>query len=86
MGKRSTVEDPMSATRNFMHAKFGERIGNALLRMGIYSIKDLLDHMMTYPHSLRNQWAWRHVGPASYQRILQVLCTDRQDKEMYYER
>ena len=53
---------------------FGTRIGNALVRNGIETVKELQDYAEAYPFYENTKWErWRRIGPASYSKIEKFL-------------
>ena len=61
-----------------LHALFGTRIANALLRNGVHSIKELREYDSQYPIE---KWfgysgQWRGIGPKAYEKIKKYLKED----------
>ena len=58
-----------------LKAIFGTRIGNALMRLDIYSIEELKEYVAKHPleeHN-RNYYVWRRIGQKSYEQIINYL-------------
>lgn len=58
-----------------LKAIFGTRIGNALMRLKIYSIEELKEYVSKHPleEHKRNWYIWTRIGPKSYERIIDYL-------------
>lgn len=57
-----------------MHTLFGVRIGNAMMRNGMYSIDDFIEHCQKYPHGIySNQPYWYRIGRKSYDKIVAII-------------
>lgn len=53
---------------------FGKRIGNALLRLRINSVKELQEYCSKYPfYENKKAYIWTNIGPVSYSKIENYL-------------